>query len=200
MLRHAHFSQSVHVVWQRFCDPATDLAAGPLLAATGTRPSVASLFRRPEWLLPRALGPWAGPSIACAAAIDTAASWRRRGFTVEMFTDAVGRPAFRDRILPDAGYREARLLCTHGGCEFTADVPHASRPLPASTASSAGDGAASLVRWLGEGEWVALRIGRWHAVRAVAGRRAEVARVSSGEGGGRDTSPQLLSSWLYVMR
>ena len=95
--------------YQRYCDPTFDFGGqdGPDAPL-----SVGSMS--PRWMLPRLQGPWGAPSEADVAADAAANEWRARGYTAEAFVDAPGRPPWRDTILHSSGYREARVLCTHG--------------------------------------------------------------------------------------
>ena len=118
-----------------------------------------------------------GPGGTGAAASDAASHWRAKGYTAEAFVDAAGRPAWRDRILRSSGYREARLLCTHGELAVLIGAP-------------AGGGAAAADRATGKpvsagwtrliaGEWATLSIGIAHELRNAGDRP---------------------TSWVYVMR
>ena len=124
-------------------------------------------------MFPRELGEWGAPAAAEAAASAAAREWRDHGWHVEAFVDTLGRPAFRDRILPSAGYRDASLLCTYGALELRADAPHR-WATAAVTAEAAATNVTARHR-----PWMALRIGRWHSIRVVGTESA---------------------SWLYVMR
>mmetsp|Transcript_53475 Transcript_53475/g.106389 ORF Transcript_53475/g.106389 Transcript_53475/m.106389 type:complete len:257 (-) Transcript_53475:152-922(-) len=200
--------------YQRWCDPTFDfssystalpggaLAAPPATWSGGWR---ALWSTPPEWMLPRVLGAWGGLSSAEEAAEAEASVWRGRGYVVECFVDAAGRPAFRDRILTSSGYREAMLICTHGTCTFTPDAPLTSAPPPAATRGVQRKAVDAEVV-LRAGKWTNLVIGRWHAVgngappvspAAVSGQRD----VEGPRGvGGEAWADELVASWAYVMR
>ena len=128
--------------YQRWVDPTFDFGriGDDAAAAAGGWWRVP-----PAWMLPRIrLG-----AEAEARARDEAGAWQRRGYTVEVFLDAPGRPPFVDRILPGAARRgEATLVALHG-----------------TTALQLGDAARSLV----QGESAPLSVGREHVISCRGG-------------------------------
>lgn len=156
--------------YQRYCDPTFDFGG-----QDGPDAPLSLWSMSPRWMLPRLLGPWGAPSEADVAADAAANEWRARGYTAEAFVDAPGRPPWRDTILHSSGYREARVLCTHGRLAMR----------PAAPLGAAGDprqlDAAARVEWtrLSVGESAQLRIGTAHELR---------------------NDDALPASWIYVMR
>jgi vitamin K-dependent gamma-carboxylase len=165
--------------FQRWCDPLHDFAAPA--AAPGWRDG-------PAWMLPRVLGRHEGPSPADEAALVVARAWRARGYRAEMFTDIVGRPPFRDRILRSAGHTEARLICAYGACAFRADAADLA---PAQSVSAQTAAGAEVV--LQTGDWATLAIGRWHSVRSATADFATQVQMA------RELMVGV-SSWVYVMK
>lgn len=187
--------------YQRWCDPSHDWAVeyagdgasggGAYTYAPTTLAAVPQALMRsllggrgtlPPWMLARHVGSsWKGLSDTDMAAQAAASSWRAKGYTVEAFVDGgdTRRPAWRDRILRSAGYREAWLMCAAGSVELHADAP--TRWL----ADESGGGAGAIV--LRPGQWASLVIGRWHSLRRQVQLQVRV-------------DPEDVAAWLYVMR